>query len=125
MRCRVSPRAPAAGHSTLEVCVAAALLGLTASGTLGAATAAQRDATLAGMRQTAVALAEERLEALSTASGSDEAGWQARVAAALPGASARTQTSASGLTVEVRWRAPTVSDLRCPGLTCVRLHGGP
>lgn len=116
---------PAAGHSTLEVCIASALLGLSASALLGGVTLIQRDATLAGMRHTAIALATEGLERVATGIGPGATEWQSRVASALPGGAGAQRSDASGITVEVRWRAPGVSDTRCPGLVCVVLAGVP
>jgi type II secretory pathway pseudopilin PulG len=112
-----------AGHSTLEVCIALALFSISASALLGGVSLILRDATLAGMRQAAIALATEGLDRVATGVGPDSTDWQLRVASALPGGAGAQRSDASGVTVEVRWRAPVVSDTRCPGLVCVVLTG--
>jgi type II secretory pathway pseudopilin PulG len=109
----------------LEVCIAATLLGLVASAALGSSAMAQRDATLAALRQNAITLAEERLESAAGSAAVDDAGWQARVAAALPGGDGAVQSAANGTIVSVRWRAPGPLDTRCPGATCVQLGSRP
>jgi hypothetical protein len=111
------------GFSTFEACVAMTLLGLNAMLVLAAAAEARREATLAAMRQTAVALAEERAESITIPDGPDDASWSTRVSAALPGGSGNLSQRDDVATVEVRWRAPGVSDGRCPGLVCVALDG--
>lgn len=108
----------------MEVCIAAVLLGLNASAVLGSMTAARRDATLAAMRQTAIVLAEQRIEALAIADGPDESGWLAQVSAALPGGSGSLSVSGDGTTVAIRWNAPGAADSACPGRTCVTLRRG-
>ncbi len=105
----------------LEVCIAATLLALVASAGLGGTLLAQREATLAALRQNAIALAEERRELLASGTTDDIAGWQARVAAALPGG----EGTHGGGSVQVRWRTPGVTDGRCPGATCVVLGMAP
>jgi hypothetical protein len=120
-RCQRPPRK---GHSTFEIWVASALLGLTASAALGGVTAARRDATLAALRQTAITLAAERIDGLLTGTGPDEATWRQRVASSLPGGSGESRSDSRGSTVEVRWRAGSVVDSRCPGSSCVALRTG-
>lgn len=117
--------APPRGGATLEVCIASALLGLLAATGLGGATLAQREATLAAVRQSALALAEERLDLQAAGATADDAGWQARVAAALPGGQGSISADAAGVQVQVRWQAPGSSDTRCPGTTCVALRSVP
>ena len=116
---------PASGHAMLEVCIATMLLGFIASAALGGSALAQREATLAALRQSAVALAEERLEWAVSSTTVDEAGWQARVAAALPSGTGSTQGAGNRTLVSVRWRAPGLIDTRCPGTTCVLLGANP
>lgn len=111
------------GFSTCEACVAMTLLGLNALLVLAAAAEARRDATLAAMRQTAIALAEERVEAMTVPDGPDDASWSARVSAALPDGDGSLSQNDDTTSIEVRWRAPGVSDGRCPGLVCVALDG--
>lgn len=118
------PRRIRRGHSTLEVSVAAALLALQASGLLGAANRVQGEATLSSMRQTAIALAGDRLEWLTTGGGEPEAVWQERVATVLPGGQGLVRVDATGAHIEVRWRAPGTDDTRCPGTVCVVLGRG-
>jgi len=100
------------------------LLGLNTSAVLGSMTAARRDATFAAMRQTALALAEQRIEALAIPDGPDEAGWLAQVSTVLPGGGGSLLVSGVGATVAVRWNAPGVADSGCPGRTCVTLRRG-
>ncbi len=109
----------------LEVCIASALLAMAASSSLGATLLAQREASLAALRQNAVALANEQLE-WAAAAGNDAAtaAWQGRVASALPGGEGGVVASAGSVEVTVRWRVPGVSDTRCPGATCVVLGSG-
>lgn len=107
-----------------EVCVASALLALAASASLGATLLAQREATLAVLRQNAIALATEQFEWAATGADAATVAWQGRVAAALPGGEGSVAGSAANARVSVRWRAPGVVDTRCPGTTCVVLGGG-
>jgi|GEM_PF-2791773 len=111
------------GFSTFEACIAMMLLGLNALLVLSAAAEARRDATLAAMRQTAIALAEERAESIAIPDGPDDASWSTRVSAALPHGIGNRSQNHDTATIEVRWRAPGVSDGRCPGLVCVALAG--
>jgi len=106
-----------------EACIASALLGLVASASLGATLLAQREASLAALRQTAIALATEPLEWAATGVTDQPDQWRARVASALPGGEGSVSGSVAAPLVSVRWRAPGISDARCPGATCVVLGG--
>lgn len=118
------PRRLAAGHAMLEVSIASALLGLVASASLGATLLAQREASSAALRQSALALAAEQLEWHASGADADAAAWQARVAAALPGGQGSIAGAPGAPRITVRWRAIGVDDPRCPGLACVVLGGG-
>ncbi len=114
-----------AGYAMLEVLIASVLLGVAASASLGATLLAQREASLAVLRQNAIALAAEQLEWAATGAEGDTAAWQARVAAALPGGEGSLAGTPGAPRVSVRWRAVGVDDTRCPGSGCVVLGGAP
>jgi len=121
---RRSGSAVSAGTATLETCIATTLFGLIASTSLGASTLAQREATDSSLRQHALALAAERLDLLAGGLANDDAAWQGRVAAALPGGEGSLVASGNSLLVQVRWRLPGSQDARCPGTNCVALQAG-